>query len=192
MNKSLLGIGLIIISIAAFFMWINPHYGNIKTLNVELADSTAALAQANLLNTKRSALVEQENSFNPSDVTKLQKLLPDTIDSIRFVIDMQGIAARHNLVIQDISIGDNARTSSAVASVGPAGKQYGETQLGFSVTTTYDNLQAFLGDLEKSLRVMEVKSLSFAVDSKNPTIYKINMSVGAFWLNQKPASLTSS
>lgn len=190
MNKTLLGIGLLIISVSAFFMWINPHYGTVKILKAELADSKSALAQAQELDSIRDKLVEKENSFSLSDVAKLKKFLPDSVDNIRFIIDMQGIASHYGLAIGDISVGDTAKTTSSGAAIGPSSKQYGETQLGFSVATSYENLISFLKDIEKSLRVMEIKSLSFNVDNKSPNVYKVSITVGAFWA-QKASSIKS-
>ena len=195
MNKTLLGICLLILSIVAFFMWINPRYAHVKTLTADLADSTSALTQAQQLDSIRSQLVEKENSFSPSDLAKLQTFLPDSMDSVRFIIDVQGIASRHGLAVQDIAIGDSgkANSSSGATTGSSPSQQYSETPLTFSVTTTYENLLTFLRDIEKSLRVMEIKSLSFSVDNTHPNLYKVSISVSAFWFNpQKTSAITSS
>ena len=194
MNKTLLGVGLIIISIAAFFMWINPHYANVKVLSAQLADSKSALAKAQQLNIVKTKLVDQENSISPDNIAKLQKLLPNGLDSVRFIIDIQNIAAAHGLTIQDVSAGDSRGTTQVTHSavLGPSSKPYSETQLSFSITTSYSNLVSFLQDMEKSLNVIEVKSLAFSVDDKNPSAYKVLITVGSFWMNQSASNSTVS
>ena len=198
MNKTLLGIGLLILSIAGFFMWVNPHYSNVKTLKSQLADSTLALSRAEQLGAIRSRLVDQENSFAQSDLAKLQNLLPDSVDSVRLVINMQNIASRDGLVLKNIGIDGSKKTSPSNSSnsyssgiASPSGKQYGEIQLSFSVTATYENMITFLQDLERSLQVVEVKSLSFSVDSKNPNLYTVSINVSTFLLNKSSSSVTS-
>ena len=186
MNKNLLAVGLLIVSVAAFFMWVNPQYAIVKTSTAELNDSKSALAQAQELDSVRSQLSDKENSFSQEDMAKLQKMLPDSVDSVRFIIDMQSIAARQGLAVQDIAVNDvgSASAASSATALGPSGKPYSETQLGFSITTTYEKLLSFLGDLEKNLRLVEIKSLSFTADDVHPNIYKVSMTLSTFWLNK--------
>ena len=194
MNRALLPILLIIISIAAFFLWINPHYANVSDLRTQLSQSQDALAKVQELESVRASLVDKENTFNQADLAKLQKLLPDNVDNIRLFLDIQGVASHYGTSIQDISVGDSGQKSSSGAqAIGPSGQQYGQMALSFSVATTYENLGLFLKDLEKSLRIVEIKSLSFAVDDKSPDHYKVSLGINAFWLNsQTGATLTSS
>jgi hypothetical protein len=189
MNKVLLPLILIIISIAAFFLWINPNYTKVKTLQTTLAESNKALDKVTELEAVRASLVDKENAFNQSDLAKLQKMLPDNVDNIRLFLDMQGVASRYSTSIQDISVADqSAKTPAPAAAIGPSGKQYGQMVLSFSVNIAYENLGLFLKDLENSLRVVEVKSLSFMVDSKNPNSYKVSLGLNAFWLSPKAAT----
>lgn len=193
MNRLLLPILLVIISIATFFMWINPQYNKVKALKVEMAQSDDALAKVIQLDSVRSSLVQKENSFNPADLAKLQKFLPDNIDNIRLFLDIQGIASHYGTSIADISVADQGqKSSSATQAIGPSGKQYGQMTLAFSITTTYENLGLFLNDLEKSLRLVEIKSLSFVADNKNPNRYKVALGINSFWLSSKAATTLKS
>ncbi len=197
MNRSLLSIILIIISIAAFFMWINPHYANTKTLGTQLSQSNDALAKIQQLETVRSALVDKENSINPEDLAKLQKLLPDNFDNIRLLIDMQGVASRYGITIQDITIGNNQQTpnsatAGAAQAIGPSGKSYGQMSLSFSVKTSYENLLSFLQDLQNSLRIVEIKSLAFNAEDATPNSYTVKMAINAFWLSSTNSVATGS
>ncbi|HAO64604.1 TPA: hypothetical protein DCQ44_01325 [Candidatus Taylorbacteria bacterium] len=190
MNRVILPLLLVIASIASFFMWINPHYTAVKDLKVQLAESQDALDKIVELESVRSSLVDKENAFQPADITKLQKLLPDNVDNTRLFLDIQGVASHYGTSIQDISVGAG-QASGAVATtqaIGSSKKQYGQMVLGFSINTTYENLSLFLNDLEKSLRLVEIKSLGFTADNKNPNHYKVALSINAFWLNPKTAT----
>jgi hypothetical protein len=102
---------------------------------------------------------------------------------------MQGVASRYSTSIQDISVADQGqKVSSAVQAIGPSGKGYGQMVLSFSVNISYENLGLFLKDLENSLRVVEIKSLSFTADNKNPDNYKVSLGINAFWLNPNTAT----
>lgn len=193
MNRILLPLVLIIISIAAFFMWINPHYKNVKALGVQLTESNGALGQVAELESVRASLVDKENSFSQGDLAKLQKLLPDNVDNIRLFLDMQGVASRYSTSIQDISVADQGQKASATTqAIGPSNKQYGQMVLSFSVNISYEKLNDFLKDLENSLRIVEIKSLAFGVDNNNPNNYKVSLGLNAFWLNPKSATKATS
>lgn len=193
MNRTLLPILLIIISVAVFFWWINPQYAVVQNLNAQLADSNEALRQIEELESVRQSLVAKENSFDKENLAKLQKLLPDNVDNIRLFLDMQGIASRYGTSIQDIAVADqDQKTSNTTQAIGPTNKPYGQMVLSFSINVPYEKLGLFLKDVESSLRVVEIKSLSFVVDVNNPSVYKVSLSLNAFWLNPKtPVTLTS-
>jgi Tfp pilus assembly protein PilO len=195
MNRVLVPLLLIIIAITSFFLWINPHYEEVKVLRVKQAQSDEALDKIKQLETVRAKLVDQENAFNQDDLEKLKKFLPDNVDNIRLFLDIQGIASRYGTSIADIEVGEDkssskSKTKSTTSSkaIGPSNKPYGEMTLSFSVATTYENLNSFLTDLEKSLRLVEIKSLSFEADNKTPNRYKVALAINAFWLSPKTAS----
>ena len=47
--------------------------------------------------------------------------------------------------------------------------------LSFSVAGTYTNLRAFLADLERSLRIVDVRALSFTAGDKDSNEYSIEL-----------------
>ena len=189
MNRALLPILLVIISIIAFFMWINPQYANVQTLWTQQSQTNTALAQVAELQSVRASLVDKENSFNQADLAKLQKFLPDNVDNIRLFLDMQGVASRYGTSIQDISVANQGQSSTATTqAIGPSNKSYGQMVLSFSVNISYENLSLFLKDLEDSLRLIEIKSLGFTVDNKAPDTYKVSVGLDAFWLSPIPTT----
>jgi Tfp pilus assembly protein PilO len=182
MNRTLLSVILLIISIAAFFWWVNPRYENAKILSAQLSSSNSALASAKELESLRASLVDKENSFKQEDLAKLQKLLPDNVDNIRLFLNIQGVAARYGTSIQDISVAGQDQKTTGTQAIGPSDKQYNQMTLSFSISTSYENLGLFIKDLEKSLRIVEIKSLSFVADNKNPNHYKVAIGINTFLL----------
>lgn len=186
MNRVLFPLFLIAISIVAFFVWINPQYNAVMARKDVLNDTKKALASMDQLKTERARLIGLENKFSKADLDKLQKFLPDNVDNIRFFLDVQGVASRYNTSIQDISVGDNGqKTTTNTKAIIASNKQYDQMTLSFSITTSYENLNLFLKDLENSLRLVEIKSISFTADNKTPNRYKVSVGVNAFWLNSK-------
>lgn len=191
MNRALLPLILIILSVTGFFMWVNPHVENIKVLKTQMIESDSAMTSLKQLESAKLRLQNAESNFAKADTDKLQKLLPDNIDNIRLLLDIQGIASHYGVSIQDISVADQGQktTAPSAQAIGPSNKQYGQMALSFSIGMSYENLMLFLKDLEKDLRLVEIKSISFAADNKNPNTYKVSVSINAFWLSAKTSTV---
>jgi Tfp pilus assembly protein PilO len=173
-------------------MWINPQYANVKVLGTQLAESNKALGQVAELESVRASLVDKENSFSQADLARLQKLLPDNVDNIRLFLDMQGVASRYGALIQNISVADQGqKTAPTAQAIGPSNSKYGQMILSFSINLSYDNLILFLKDLENSLRLVEIKNMSFTSSSQAGG-YNVSLGLNTFWLNPKTATMITS
>jgi Tfp pilus assembly protein PilO len=179
---------LIIISLATFFGFIDPNYrgenlsnGNrsIKSLQAEDAEYQIALNNTNEIRKKREALVQKRGEIDPEDLQKLEKLLPDNIDNIKLVIDMNRIAQNHTLTLKNIKLETTVKTDSK-EKIGQDNKKYGTVGLSFSVSSSYDNFQNFLNDLEKSLRLVDITDLS--VTGTDSGVYDFSVSLKTYWL----------
>jgi Tfp pilus assembly protein PilO len=170
-------------AIGLFMLYVNPTYQRIKGLQTEVASFDDALDKAQELKSRRDELLAKRRAFPQESVQKLERLLPDNVDNIRFTIDIQNIAARHSLTLRNVSLGnlsDGKSTRSALA-VGPSGEKVGSAEIGFSLLATYDEFLAFLQDLEHSLRIVDVESISFKAGETNR--YEISMKIRTYWLH---------
>lgn len=178
---------LIIISIGAFFGYIDPNYRgenlggekrSIMSLKAEDAEYQSALNNTSAIRMKRQALVDKQGQISPENLAKLEKLLPDNIDNIKLVIDMNEIAKNHSLTIKNIKLDTAVKTDSN--KLGADNSKYGTVGLSFSVTSSYANFQNFLTDLEKSLRLVEITDLS--VTGNDTGLYEFSVSLKTYWL----------
>lgn len=178
---------LIIISVATFFMYTDPTYRgvdvtnttrSIQSLQQEDAQYQAALNNTTAIRQKRDSLVAKMSNFNSIDLSRLTKLLPDNVDNIKLVIDMNQIAQNHALVIKNIKL--NNTISADASKLGQDNSKFGTVGLSFSVSSSYDNFQNFLADLEKSLRLVDITDLSVA--GNDTGIYDFAVTLKTYWL----------
>ena len=158
-------------AIALFMMYTDPAYQNVKELQKQAAAYDEALDKSQELKRTRDQLISRRNTFSAESLQKLEKILPDNVDNIRLIIDINAIAARHLLSIKNIDLGeisDSASDRSALA-VGASGSPIGSVELGFTVSAGYEEFLAFLQDLEHSLRVVDAKNVSFSVQPTCPS-----------------------
>ena len=179
MFKFSIPILLIAAAIGLFYTYIDPTYKDIQMLKEREQKYDEALTKSRELQAISAQLLSKYNAFSSEDITRLNKLLPDNVDNVRLALDIDGIAARYNMRIKNISISGVTQQASTGA-VGSQQSLYESTILIFSVATTYENLLRFLKDLEKSLRIVDVTQLSFSASEGELNDYKINLQT--YWL----------
>ena len=174
---------LVAAAIGLFALYTNGTYQHIKSLQAQASSFNDALDKAQELRASRDKLISKRNTFAASDVQKLERILPDNVDNIRFVIDINNIAARHSLSLQNVGVGSVADSKSArqATAVGKSGDPVGSASVIFSLTATYEDFLAFEADLEHSLRIVDVQNLSFKPVEKGK--YDISMTIRTYWLH---------
>ncbi len=171
-------------AIGLFVVYTNPAYQATKALSVQAADYDDALNKSQELKAVRDQLLSKENTFSSDDTAKLQKVLPDNVDNIRLIIDINNIAARHNLSVKNVQLGDASQSSAArsPAAVGASGDAVGSVEVGFSVAASYEDMLAFLHDLEHSMRLIDIEKLTFVAGTTGP-LTDYTFTIRTYWLH---------
>src|SRR6185437_11731277 len=137
---------LVVAAIGLFVVYTNPTYQATKALAAQVSAYNSALDKSKELRAVRDQLLSKRNTFAPSDVQKLEELLPDNVDNIRLIIDINNIATRHGLALSDVQIGDlsSGKNSKSTLTTPTSGGPVGSVSVGFAVDTTYDNMLTFV------------------------------------------------
>jgi len=179
---------LILVSVGIFFVVIDPQYERIKELKFEREDNEATLRLAKELERKRVQLHEEFNQISEEDKEQLQKLIPDTVDNVRLILDINNISETFGIAIRDISIesessAEGDQTDDFVDnSVIDNTSSVGTITLGFSVSATYDTFKALMEDLENSLRVVDIRTLSIGGAGTENIFYDFEVVLDTYWL----------
>lgn len=168
---------LIVASLGGFFAYIDPAFMEIKELQAEKAEYKRALDNSRELQQERDKFLERFNQMSVDDLGKLSTMLPDNIDNVRLIIDLDEMARKHGMRIRDFK----ADASQESAVIGGDSKPYGTLTLSFSTTASYTTFLAFLRDLEKSLRIIDVTAIRFA-SSDTSTLYDYSLTIRTYWL----------
>ena len=195
MFKFLVPTILIIISVGVFLNFTAPTYQELTDLRAQAVSLDEALSNSKDLEKERDKLTQKYNSINPENLAKIQKLLPDNVDNIRLILEIEKIAAPYGMALRDVTYDtENKKDAGPEVVQGgsefvrEANKDYGVLSLGFSTQSTYNGLIAFLKDLETNLRIVDVISVSFTSDvGAEPKpgfdeVYKYNIKIKTYWL----------
>ena len=192
MFKFIFPIILIGISVATFFVFTNPLYQDIVLLREEVAEYNQALNNSKALENERDKLTQKYNSIGGENLNKLEKLLPESVDNIRLVLELEKLALPHGMVLRDVQYDSTQKDSFVNLGVIQGEvvnqnlrKDYGTWNLEFSTEGTYNNFLNFVEDLENNLRIVDIASVSFSSDSGLNTpsdVYKYNFKIRTYWL----------
>lgn len=198
--KNIIASLLIISAGGLFYVYARPTYEEIKALRIEKAEYDEALANSQKVQETRDELLEKYNTdFSPTDLERLEKLLPNRVDNIRLIIEIDGIAARYGMILKNVQVSALADTSGQTGfpnqalpeAVSPA---YGTAEFSFEVSGSYETYRSFLKDLEHSLRILDIRGISFTAvnnDSDEKTgktgfdKYDFKTAIETYWLIQK-------
>lgn len=199
MTRFIIPIILIGIALTTFFVIANPIYNDISALKMTGASYNEALDNSKALENERDKLTAKYNSINVDNLTKLQKLLPENVDNIRLILEIEQIALPYSMVLKDVKYNvvdkkaDPANTTLVQGgnAINGTPKDYGIFDLEFSTTGTYENFISFTKDLERNLRIVDISSVSFSSNTVNvgvnpnvnsPEVYKYNFKIKTYWL----------
>jgi hypothetical protein len=175
--SNIISLILVLASFGLFFGYIDPTYVHIKESKVQKEEYDRALNNSKELQAERDKLLEKFNQISKLDKTKLGKMLPDNIDNVRLLIDMDEMAKTFGMRIRGFKAGASDRSET----IGRDGSQYGVLTVTFSTTATYNTFLAFLHDLERSLRILDVTAIQFASNDTSQ-LYDYGVTVRTYWL----------
>lgn len=190
MMSRLFPVILILCAVGLFLGYVNPTYtGPISALSKEIHDYDRALVSAKQFKEKEVQLTTERNAISPEALTRLQAYLPDSVDNVQLILDLNSLAARSGVSLSNFEIEDS-RPVSAGASGGAIAEsgalpleQSGPTDsLRLSVTArgTYNAFRTFLGGVEGSLRPLDVVDLE--VKDSTTGVYSYSVTFRLYWL----------
>lgn len=192
MFRFIIPIILIGIAITTFFTFTNPLYRDVLLLREEVSAYNEALGNSKALENERDKLSQKYNAIGSENLNKLEKLLPESVDNIRLILEIEKLAAPYGMVLKDVKYDANQEEADSKSGIIQGGvvanknKNYGVWNLGFSTEGTYNNFLNFVKDIENNLRIVDIVEVSFSSDAKNPTlasdVYKYNFSIKTYWL----------
>lgn len=188
MGKTIIsGVG-IIAALGVFFFYTKPTYDTAQSERARIAEYDTALLKANELQERKQVLLNKYNEFLPEDRDRLQKLLPDHVDNVRLILDLDNIASRRGMALQNVVVstpGAGQNTQSAVGTISAARQKYDVLTTKFSTQGTYPALQQLMADLESSLRIMDLVDLKVAAGAEVTglePLYSFEVTLRTYWL----------
>lgn len=166
--------------IAGFLLVTQPIYEEASNLKIEADKYNEALSNAKILQQERDRLTDKFNSLNPESLARLEKIVPDSVDNIKLILEIQEVAQERGILVKNVEFEPeqfieqeedpanptaNANTQRQTGNLRRPGAasnlDYDVYDIEFSIEGKYSAFVEFMKLLEKSLRVVDVRAISF-------------------------------
>jgi Tfp pilus assembly protein PilO len=169
-------LGLIVLAIALFFTFTNPYYQKVKELRASASEYENVLDNLSRIAETRDQLLINYESIPKVEIDRLGKILPANVDTVRFAQELDSISSSHGIAVTDVKVDTTVSyQEGALPALPDEGRPYENVKLSFSFVADYENFRKFLEDLEKSLRIMDVRSVSFQTEENELMQYHVTM-----------------
>lgn len=184
MNNRVLPFFALLVALGIVFAYIRPTWAiTIAETKEMIASDDEALASASAYAARQSVLAAARDSIDPTDLSRLAVLLPDSVDNVGLILDLNALAARSGLSLSnvDVSVAASAPAPASSSRSAPA-KQgpLGFIDLSLSAVGTYGALQTFLMGVEQSERLLDVQEIF--VKGSDTGVYSYVMKLRIYWL----------
>jgi len=194
MNRNATAILLIVLAIGIYLTFTRGLWTEVKAVQEINKQYTTAISNADELIQVRDEVLETYSSLSDKDRERLDKMIPNTVDNIRLIIDLNDVALKHRFTLENIRAAaaaaekgvtpvpvPSANTRAQAAGTIPAPTLDAVT-VSFDVTAPYLEFISFMQDLEANLRIMDLTRLSVAIDDTG--IYSFRVELKTYWLRQ--------
>ncbi|MDO8555099.1 MAG: type 4a pilus biogenesis protein PilO [bacterium] len=188
MMKNFISILFIVGGVVLFWFWTKPLLNDIDGLVSKKETIDKALADSRQMQEMRQSILDKYNAISEEDLSRLSKMLPEKQIIANLILEVENVAKNSGTVFKNFDsskVANEEKTQSAVkyeyaggetssAANNKTQKMYSKVAFGVSVSASYENFIVFLKELENSLHMIDVNSISFSSGDKNFYEFKID------------------
>src|SRR3989344_8053216 len=145
---------LVIVAIGSFVLFTDPTYKSISSLKIQNESYNDALDNSKKLQAIRDELSDKYKTFPQENLDRLSHLLPNNVNNIRLIIEINDIASAYEMTIENVKFSTDDKkpgsspnsTQMSDQTLNDQGKSYGIFDLEFSTKGNYNNFSNFLKD----------------------------------------------
>lgn len=189
MIKPILSLIVIFISAGFAFLYVKPAYERLDAKKADFVMLNETLTNADEVQKIIRETKKSMESITPAEYTRFETFLPEKMDVIRFVNNIVNMGIQRNIAVGEVKILEKESVATGAPATGPSAvtgvnKVFSLNQLSdegtastssegnvsqgtfslhkvsFSFVATYPVTLLFLGDLERSLGLINVNTLA--------------------------------
>jgi len=182
MNRNIIAIILIVLAGGMYFTVTKGMLDQAKAVQVVNAEYSSAIANAEKLIAVRGQVLKDYNNLSADEKERLNMMLPNTVDNIRLIIDLNSIAVKRNLTLRNIKAvaSTDGQKANAVDTTAIAVPILDTVTVSFSLSAPYREFITFLQTLEADLRIMDLTHLTMSANDTGTYDYSVEFKT--YWM----------
>lgn len=196
MFKTLTPLFALLISVGLFLTYVRPTLGDIKDVQEQEKQYADAITNAQELQKELGEKLAQTDAFTPVEIDRLDAMLPDSVDEVSTLLDLDALARTHRLSFSDITVkkaevgsseemvtasdSSSGEMEDQSSTLGASASAFTPLDISFTLSGTYEDFRGFLASLEKSLVFYDVTSLEFSAGEGDAFSYSMTIRTYAF------------
>lgn len=166
----------VVIAVIVYLFFTSGQLDTIALRNAEIDEYVKAAAGYTAFTEQLNAKIAKKENRSISDKERLDTLVPERIEAINLLVDLEALVKKHNMLFGNVSVSDEDNASAQeIDSV----NTLTSVDISFGVIGTYDQFKVFLRDLERSLTIYEVIDLTFSGTESEFNQYELTVRVYA-------------
>ncbi len=198
MFKALTPIFAFIIAIGLVLTYVKPTFQAIGATQDEAKEYENAITRVQELRTELQRKIDQKKSFTPSQLERLEAMIPDNADEVSTILDIDTLARAHAMSVSGISVTGEEASGSAQETENvavdpnmkmiPTGStegipEYSSKEISFTLSGTYNDLRSFMDALEKSLVLYDITKMEFGASEGDTATF--SMAIRTYMFNSE-------
>ena len=160
-NKPISIIIILVISLILIFLFVLPKYQEFRNLQVKLNEKVAEYNSKSAYFDKLAQVLEDMENRKDA-MQKINSALPYNFAFSPLVYFLQNKGAENGLIPKSIVFSQGTSSSLADALTANSDRSIKNITFSLNLTGSYESLKNFLVSLEKSSRLFEINTVSFA------------------------------
>ncbi len=203
MNKIITPILLVVVAIGLFFSYLKPAFSNLRASQGRLEAIEKTINESDGLLKNYQDLRTRLSTISQEDKKNLYKILPEVMDPVRMIIDLDNLATKNGLKITSFELpeirseferknGNSTKKQTSTGSGESASDPVGKGVLGIECEGKYEQFKLFMSEIEQSMALMDVVNLYMqGVDvtqadekPRDPDTMMFNVGLQTYWLKR--------
>jgi Tfp pilus assembly protein PilO len=179
--SSIAKLAYVILTAAIGWAFIYSPMGDLQSLIDQKQGYSNSLATIGNIETKKNELVTKFGNISEEEKKDIETFLPSSLNFVRLISQIDSIAANHGISIDKISSKDTTPAAGEpVEGAQPPQGSYNKALISFSFLASYDAFNAFMSELEKSMRILDINSVKLTVRPDGTYLYDVQFET--YWL----------
>jgi Tfp pilus assembly protein PilO len=160
-----------------YFLYISPLWTEVSDLQSKKTNYDNVLSKIDELKAERDGALNAYASISPDDLAKLEKIVPQSFDSVKFLNDMGVASSRYGLSMDTFDSNASRVEEERTVNSQPNGG-FKTNSVNIRVMGTLPQFINFLKELESSLKIIDVTTLNIVPVASTKGINNLQYTLG--------------